>query len=162
MRVHGEAGAFSETLYQRLYRRKEKAHIQTEREVYNFDPRYFLGRDGSAFVPADQFLRGEEIKAEDILIYQMQEEEKAQIQKMIEVYDSRPPFDVEKCKQEFRVMQETSRMEELEERIPDEILRQIDDMRVFSLGYCTKDRREPGKETRADHRDYWPGRFIPR
>ena len=139
MRVHREAGAFSETLYQRLYRRKEKAYIQSEREIYNFDPRYFLGRDRSSFVPADKFVRGEEIKAEDIFIYQMTQEEKEKIQKMIEAYDQRPPFDEKKCKQEFRVMQETSRMEEAEERIPDEILRQIADMRVFCLGYCTKD-----------------------
>lgn len=139
MRVHRGAGAFSETLYQRLYRRKEKAYIQSEHEIYNFDPRYFHGQDGSSFVPADKFARGEEIKAEDILIYQMPEEEKEQIQKMIEAYDHRSPFDVEKCKQEFRVMQETSRMEEAEERITDEILMQIADLRVFCLGYCTKE-----------------------
>lgn len=139
MRVHRGAGVFSEMLYQRLYRRKEKEYIQSEREVYNFDPRYFLRQDGSAFVPADKLMRGEEIEEEDIVIYQMPEEEKERTQKMIEAYDQRPPFDEEKCKQAFRVMQETSRMEEAEERIPVEILRQVADMRVFCLGYCSKE-----------------------
>lgn len=139
MRVHREAGAFSETLYQRLYRRKEKAYLQSEREIYNFDPRYFLGRDGSPFVPADKFARGEEIKTEDILIYQMPQDEKEQIQKMIEAYEHRPPFDVEKCKQSFRVMQDTDLIQVAKERIPVDILEQIADIRVFCLGYCTKE-----------------------
>jgi hypothetical protein len=138
MRVHRGAGVFSEMLYQRLYRRKEKEYIQSEREVYNFDPRYFLRREGRAFVPADQFVRGEEIKAEDIIIHQMPEEEKEQIQKMIEEYDTRPPFDVKQCKHSFRVMQDIDRMQAAKERIPFEILGQIADIRVFCLGYCTK------------------------
>lgn len=68
----------------------------------------------------------------------MSPEAKRQFQHEVAVFDARPPFDVEKCKQDFRKATEWN-LQHDRERLPIEIQSQIVDLRVFSLGYCTKE-----------------------
>lgn len=137
MRVHNGAEGYDEALYLRLYKRKEKEFIKMQREVYDVDPRFMLEQDGCMLVPLDKFASGEEINEEDKVIYHMPPEEKDRIQKLIDEYDVRPPFDEKKCREEFCILQETTK-KETTDKLPPELLQQIADMRVFSLGYCTR------------------------
>ncbi len=137
MRVHNGANIYDEALYLRLYKRKEKEFVKMQREGYDVDPRFMLEQDGCALVPLDKFASGEEINEEDKVIYHMPPEVKDRIQKLIEEYDVRPPFDEKKCKEEFRILQKTTK-KETTDKLPPKLLQQIADMRVFSLGYCTR------------------------
>ncbi len=145
LRAHRGADVHDEALYRRLYKRKEKAFLKEQREMYDVDPRYLLAHDGAEMIRVDQYFSGEEIADEDKLIYHMPEEEKVQIHKRIAEYDARPAFDEVACKQEFQQRQEWG-LEIHAERLPGEILQQIADLRVFTLGYCTKDMLRQLKE----------------
>jgi hypothetical protein len=137
MRVHNGAEGYDEALYLRLYKRKEKEFVKMQREAYDVDPRFMLEQDGCTLVPLDKFASGEEINEGDKVIYHMPPEAKDRIQKLIDNYDIRPPFDEKKCREEFRILQETTK-KETTNKLPSELLQQITDMRVFSLGYCTR------------------------
>ncbi|MCC5895221.1 MAG: DUF4085 family protein [Alkalibacterium sp.] len=141
MRIHSGAEDYNDALYSRLYKRKEKAFIEFERELYDEDPRFMLENDDSTLIPLDALLNDEGINDEDILIYHMSPEEKAHIQKLIEAYDSRPPFDEEKCRENFKSIHEL-KIKETADKLPPELYRQIADIRLFSLGYCTKNMKE--------------------
>ncbi|WP_249899367.1 DUF4085 family protein [Paenibacillus sp. PK3_47] len=136
--MHSGAGTLDETLYSRLYKRKEKAFVQLEREVYNVDLRFMLEQDGAELVPVGKLFNGEEIPKEDILVYEMPPEERLRIEKRIMEYDARPPFDEAGCKQHFKNIQEWNLSSDME-RLPEELRSQIADPRVFTLGYCTRD-----------------------
>lgn len=138
MRVHKGAGAYDEALYLRLYKRKEKEFVKTQREVYDVDPRFMLEHDGCTLIPLDKFINGEVINEEDKVVYHMSSEEKDLIQKLISEYDVRPPFDEKKYREEFSSIQERV-PEETVYRLPHELYQQIADVRVFALGYCTKE-----------------------
>lgn len=138
MRVHNGANIYDEALYLRLYTRKEKAFVKMQHEVYDVDPRFMLEQDGCTLVPLDKFVSGEEINEDDKVVYCMPLEERERIQRLIEEYDVRPPFDEKKYKEEFRILQETLK-KEIPDKLPPELLQQIADMRVFSLGYCTRE-----------------------
>ena len=138
MIVHNGTDIYDEALHLWLYKRKEKEFIKMQREVYDVDPRFMLEQDGCTLVPLDKFASGEEINEEDKVIYHMLPEEKDRIQKLIDKYDVRPPFDEKKCRKEFCFLQETKKKETID-KLPPELLQQIADVRVFSLGYCTKD-----------------------
>lgn len=139
MSVHNGAESYDEVLYLRLYKRKEKEFIKMQREVYDFDPRFMLEQDGSTLIPLDKlFANGEVINEEDKVVCHMSSEEKERIQKLIKEYDGRPPFDEKKCREEFSFIQETMKKETVD-RLPHELYQQIADVRVFSLGYCTKE-----------------------
>lgn len=138
VRVHRGAENYDEALYSRLYKRKENVFVNEQREIYNVDPRFMLEQDDGIIVSLDAFISGETISEEDTMIYHMSTEEKERIQQLIEEYDSRPPFDEEKSKEEFRFIQELER-KEIVDRLPNELYQQIADIRVFSLGYCTED-----------------------
>lgn len=138
MRAHNGAETYDEARYLRLYKRKEKEFVKMQHLVYDVDPRFMLEQDGSKFVPLNKFEDGEVIIEEDKIVYHMPREERERIQKQIEEYDSRPPFDEKKCREEFRVMQETI-INETANKLPRELSQQIADMRVFALGYCTKE-----------------------
>ncbi|GAA3403375.1 DUF4085 family protein [Paenibacillus hodogayensis] len=153
MRVHNGAHAHDEALYLRLYKRKEKEFVNMQREVYDVDPRFMLEQDGTVLVPLHTFSSGDEISEEDTIVYHMPSEEKARIQKLIADYDARPPFDEIKCKQEFSRNMEWRCREEAA-RLPRELFSQIADMRVFALGYCTKDvLRELKKRSEENERN---------
>jgi hypothetical protein len=137
MRVHNGAEGYDEALYLRLYKRKEKEFVKMQREAYDVGPRFMLEQDGCTLVPLDKFASGEEISEGDKVIYHMPPEAKDLIQKLIDNYDIRPPFDEKKCREEFRILQETTK-KETTNKLPSELLQQITDMRVFSLGYCTR------------------------
>lgn len=137
MIVHNGTDIYNEALYLRLYKRKEKEFVKMQHEVYDVDPRFMLEQDGCTLVLLDKFVSGEEINEEDKVIYHMSPEEKDRIQKLIDKYDVRPPFDEKKCRKEFCIFQETTKKETID-KLPFEILQQIADMRVFSLGYCTR------------------------
>lgn len=139
MKVNDGAAVYDEALYLRLYRRKEKEFVKIQREIYDADPRIALEQDGCMITPFYIFANGEEIDEEDKIVYHMPSDEREHILRLIEEYDVRPPFDVLKCREEFRSIQETVKIREAEEKIPHELLQQIADMRVFSLGYCTKE-----------------------
>ncbi|MGD9569919.1 MAG: hypothetical protein AB7V48_16665 [Sedimentibacter sp.] len=86
-------------MYLRLNKGKEKEFIRMERELYDFDPReMFEIYDNSVFVSADKFIIVDEIHDEDTMVYHMPEDEKDRINKLTQEYDSREPFDVDKCK----------------------------------------------------------------
>ncbi|MCL6457911.1 MAG: DUF4085 domain-containing protein [Gorillibacterium sp.] len=136
MRVHKGADIYDEALYLRLYKRKEKEFVKMQREVYDVDPRFMLEQEGCRLVPLDKFERGEEINEEDMVVYHMPLEERERIQKWIEDYNTRSPFDEKKCREEFRLHQEALK-KETANKLPHDLSQQITDMRVFSLGYCT-------------------------
>jgi len=138
MRVHKSAHERDEALYSRLYKRKEKQFVHMQREIYNVDPRFMLEQDGVHCVPLDKILNGDEISEEDTMVYRMSSEERARIEQLIATYDARPPFDEVKCKEEFSVSQEW-RNREACYKLPDELSSRIADMRVFALGYCTRE-----------------------
>ena len=137
MRVHNGAAVYDEALYLRLYKRKEKEFIKLQREIYDLDPRFMLEQDGCTLVPLDKFANGEVINKEDEVVYHMPPEEKERILKLINEYDARTMFDEKKSKEEFRSLQETKEREIIN-KLPPELLQQIADIRVFSLGYCTR------------------------
>ncbi|NLL71621.1 MAG: DUF4085 family protein [Epulopiscium sp.] len=139
MRSHKGTYQKDEDLYLRLKKRKEKEFIKMERELYDFDPREMLEiYDGSVFISAEKFIAGEEIHDEDTIVYHMPEEEKDHINKLIEEYDSREPFDVDKCKIEFNKRQDIIQSENIN-NLATNLYSQIADPRVFALGYCTKE-----------------------
>ncbi|WP_408894439.1 DUF4085 family protein [Paenibacillus taichungensis] len=138
LRVHSGAYELDEGLFLRLYKRKEKAHVNLEREVYNIDPRSMLEHDGTLLVRADQFFSEEAVAEEDKMIYHMPAEQRAHIEKLIAEYDVRQPFDEKKCKEEYKEMMEWS-VQSQKERLSQNIVEQIADIRVFTLGYCTRE-----------------------
>lgn len=138
LRAHKDASELNESTYQRLRRNKEKAILRQEKEIYDFDPRELFEDDGMTFVRADKFISGEEIQDEDTIVYEMPEEQREHIRKLVEAYDVRGPFDIQKSKIEFEERQKHF-LKENEIKIPKEIFRQIADPRVFALGYSTKE-----------------------
>jgi hypothetical protein len=138
LRAHKDASELNESTYQRLRKNKEKAFLKQEKEIYDFDPRELFEEDGMTLVRADKFISGEEIQEEDTIVYVMPEEQKEHIRKLVEAYDDRGPFDIQKCKIEFADRQKLL-MKENEKKLPMEIYNQIADPRVFALGYSTKE-----------------------
>ncbi|MDQ6420236.1 DUF4085 family protein [Paenibacillus sp. LHD-117] len=138
MKAHKGAHVRDEALYLRLYNRKAKEYAKMQRELYDVDPRFMLERDGMTCVPLDKVLNGEAIGEEDTMVYHMSSEEKDRILQRIADYDARPPFDEAKCHADFAIHQEGLCKEALN-RLPYELSSRIADMRVFTLGYCTKE-----------------------
>lgn len=138
MRAHKDAAQKDEALYIRLKTRKRNEFIKTERELYNTDPRFMLGFVGSTCVSVQKFISGEEIHEEDKIVYQMTNEEKEKIYALIEAFDTRAPFDLDKCCIEFERRQEMI-LNDYIEKIPPSLYEQIADPRVFALGYCTRE-----------------------
>lgn len=137
LEVHKDAGVFSEELYQRLRKKREKEIIKQEREFYDFDPRELLDVNGTVFVRADKFLTGDDILPEDTMIYEMEEEEKARINELVKAFDSRGAFDVEKSMNIFNQRHEMT-LEDNVSKIPEAVYSQIADSRVFALGYTVE------------------------
>ncbi|GGG71689.1 DUF4085 family protein [Paenibacillus radicis (ex Gao et al. 2016)] len=139
MRVHKSAYVRDEALFLRLYNRKEKEFLIQEREVYDVDPRFMLEQDGRQLVALDKWLLdGDEISEEHTMVYHMSSEERDRIQHLIAAYDVRPPFDEVKSKDVFRVNQDW-RYKEAYDKLPVELSSRIADMRVFALGYSTRE-----------------------
>ncbi|MBB6021138.1 hypothetical protein HNR77_002231 [Paenibacillus sp. JGP012] len=145
MRVHKGAASLDEALYERLYKRKEKEHVKLQRDVYNTDPRFMLEHDGQVMTRVDKAFSGEEVTEEDQLVYQMPPEERAHIEKLIAEYDARPDFDEKQCKEDYKEAMEWNYKNHAE-RLPAEIVEQIADIRVFSLGYCTREVKQQLKK----------------
>ena len=108
-----------------------------QHNFYDFDPRIMLEDDGKVFKPL-MILSNSEMFEEDEIVYHMPIEERERIQKLIEEYDVRPPFDEVKCREEFRDIQETFKINQVKEKLPMELIDQIADIRLFALGYCTR------------------------
>ncbi|MHA7580773.1 DUF4085 family protein [Paenibacillus vandeheii] len=138
LRVHSGACKWNEALFQRLYKRKEKEHVKQERGMYDLDPRFMLEHDGQVMTRVEKAFSGEEVTEEDQMVYHMPPEERAHIEKLIAEYDVRPPFDAKKCKEEYKEAMKWN-FEHQTEGLPKEILEQIADIRVFTLGYCTRE-----------------------
>jgi len=138
MRVHKDAYKHDEALYQRLYKRKEREFVKFQRELYNLDPRSLLEHEGMNLVPLQNILNEQEIKEEDIIVMHMSAEQRALIEERIKEYDARPPFDEQHFKQEFSSSLEY-KCQEAAAKLPKELFSQILDIRVFALGYCTKE-----------------------
>ncbi|MGC5770786.1 DUF4085 family protein [Paenibacillus pabuli] len=151
MRVHRGAYELDEALFLRRYKRKEKEYIELQREMYNTDPRFLLEQNGHVFVPAEKFLSGNEISEDDKKVYQMPAEERERIEKLIADFDVRPPFDELSYKQEFKSNLEWD-CKNQKERLPKEIYEQIADIRVFTLGYCTREVMLQLKKQSAENR----------
>jgi len=97
-----------------------------------------LEHDGQVLTRVDKAFSGEEVAEEDQMVYHMPPEERAHIERLIAEYDARPPFDEKKCKEEYKEAMEWN-FEHKAERLPKEISEQIADIRVFTLGYCTRE-----------------------
>ncbi|HIW35011.1 MAG TPA: DUF4085 domain-containing protein, partial [Candidatus Paenibacillus intestinavium] len=128
-------GADTENIYDRLYKRKERAFIKQEREIYNLSPRGFL--EGN-LIPLEQIINVEVLSNAKTVVIQRTEEEQRHFTSLIEQYESRPPFDVEHCKQVFRERIEWQLLY-MKHQLPTEIVRRISDMRILALGYCTSE-----------------------
>lgn len=137
MKVIKGASVYNEELYNRLYKRKENEFVRVQHNFYDFDPRIMLEDDGKVFKPL-MILSNSEMFEEDEIVYHMPIEERERIQKLIEEYDVRPPFDEVKCREEFRDIQETFKINQVKEKLPMELIDQIADIRLFALGYCTR------------------------
>lgn len=138
MRVHRGAYELDEALFLRRYKRKEKEYVEFQREMYNTDPRFLLEQNGHVVVPAEKFFSGNEVSEDDKKVYQMPAEERERIEKLIADYDVRPTFDELQHRIAFKEMQEWDYKHQ-KERLPKEIYEQIADIRVFTLGYCTRE-----------------------
>ncbi|MDF1618315.1 DUF4085 family protein [Petrocella sp. FN5] len=138
LRAHKDVRVLNESVYQRLRKRKEKAFLKQEKEIYDFNPRELFDADGEVLVRADKFISGEEILEGDTIVNEMPEEQKEHIRKLIESYDSRGPFDIQKNSIEFENRQKMF-LEDNEKKIPKDIYSQVADPRVFALGYSTKE-----------------------
>jgi hypothetical protein len=139
MKVNNGAAVYDEALYRRLYKRKENEYIKSQHEFYDLDPCFMLEQDGSTYIPLHKLINGEEISEEDKLVYHMLQEERESIQKLIDEYEVRPPFDEIKCREEFRSFQETINKRKEKEIHTYGLTIQVPDIRVFSLGYCTRE-----------------------
>ncbi|WP_342554916.1 DUF4085 family protein [Paenibacillus sp. FSL R7-0652] len=150
MRVHRGAASLDEALFERLYKRKEKEYVKFQREMYDTDPRYMLEHDGQVLTRADKAFSGEEVTPADQIVYHMPPEERERIENMIAEFDARPAFDTKKCKEDYEQSMR-GHYEFHAERLPTEILEQIADIRVFSLGYCTREVMEQLKKKSAEN-----------
>ncbi|QLG41999.1 DUF4085 family protein [Paenibacillus sp. E222] len=151
MRVHRGTYELNEALFLRRYKRKEKEYIELQREMYNTDPRFLLEQNGHVFVPAEKFFSGNEISEDDKKVYQMPAEERERIDKLIADFDVRPPFDELQHRIAFKDMQEWDYKHQ-KERLPKKIYEQIADIRVFTLGYCTREVMLQLKKQSAENR----------
>ncbi|MDP9701500.1 DUF4085 family protein [Paenibacillus polysaccharolyticus] len=149
LRVHKGAALMDETLFQRLYKRKEKEHVKQERELYDTDPRFMLEHDGQVLTRADKAFSGEEVKEEDQMVYHMPPEERAHIEKLIAEYDVRPAFDEKQCKDKYKEAMEWN-FQYRAKKLPADILKQVADIRVFALGYCTSEVMQQLKKKSAE------------
>lgn len=139
MKINKGALNYDEDLYLNLYKRKEKEFVQIQHEVYDVDPRFMLEMEGSTLIPLHKFANDEEITEDKKMVYHMSTEERESIQEKIDECDMRPPFNEVRCKEDFRDMQKTYKIREAKEKLPHELIQQIADIRVFALGYCTKE-----------------------
>lgn len=137
MKVVKGASVYNEELYDRLYKKEENDFVRLQRQCYDSDPRVMLEDDGKVYKPLMILFNGEMFE-EDETVYQMPIEEKERIQKLIEEFDVRPPFDEAKCKEEFHDIQENFKIKQVKEKVPMELINQIADIRLFALGYCTR------------------------
>ncbi|GAS80392.1 DUF4085 family protein [Paenibacillus amylolyticus] len=151
LRVHNGAYEFDENLFLRLYKRKETAHVKEERGMYDLDPRFMLEHDGQVMTRVEKAFSGEEVTEEDQIVYHMPSEERAHIEKLIVEYDVRPPFDEQKCKEEYKESMEWN-FQYKAEKLPQEIVEQIADIRVFTLGYCTREILQQLKKQSAENK----------
>ncbi|OBR64125.1 hypothetical protein A7K91_16025 [Paenibacillus oryzae] len=137
-RSHKGAYIHDDELYRRLYKRKEKAFVQLEREMYDIDPRYMLKQDGAPLVPLSKVLNGEEISEADLIVFEMPPEQREHIHQLIAAFDVRPPFDESGSQAEFRSRHEWQ-CESAFHSLPAELSSRIADKRLFALGYCTNE-----------------------
>jgi len=93
----------------------------------------------------------EEVTEEDQIVFHMPPEERAHIEKRIAEYDVRAPFDEKKCKEEYKESMEWN-FQYNAENLSQEIVEQIADIRVFTLGYCTREVMRKLKKQSAENR----------
>lgn len=151
LRVHKGAAVYDEELYKRLYKKKEKQYVIEQRDIYNVDPRDIFIEEGTPLVPLNKFVNEEVIEQGDLFIYHMSDEEREYRKRMIERYDNRPDFDEELCRLKFKTEWLAQNEEYIRSYIPQNILEQIADLRVFILGYCTKDIKMQLKKLRIEN-----------
>lgn len=132
------AAVNDESFYLQLYKKKENEFVKSKHVYYDIDPRFMLEEDGCTLVRLDAFVNDGEIAKEDTIVYHMPPEEREEIKKKIEEFDMRPPFDDNRYREEFLYFQENMK-KNAREKLPPELIQQIADMRVFALGYCTKE-----------------------
>ena len=127
----------NEALYHHLYKIKETEFIAQVQEQYDLDPRFLLEDDGMEMLPLHQFIEGLDISETDVFIYKMSDAERENIQSLIEAYDHRLPFDIEASKDMFKKIH-LSDVESIQGLMPQVVLDEIADVRVFVLGYTTE------------------------
>lgn len=146
-RVHSGAAVRDEVFFSRLYKKKEQECISQQRELYNLDPRTFLSQAGAG--PALILHHDGTVTEEDpASAEQYRAEERAEMEQIIAKYDARPPFDEAGCREQFRKSLEWQCQHETE-RLPRELTDSIADMRVYVLGYCTREVKRQLKKLSA-------------
>ncbi|NLC34182.1 MAG: DUF4085 family protein [Erysipelothrix sp.] len=129
---------FDEALFQKLYKRGERDYIELEQEIYNTDPRYMLEDEANTEQAVERLMNEEGLAREDIHVIEMSDEERAEIMQLIEAFDKRLPFDAEVYKDLFKQRLDIN-IKQLEKDLPKEVYNDIADIRLFALGYCSKE-----------------------
>jgi hypothetical protein len=134
-KVKKQAGNFNEELFLYLYKEKEKRFIEDQRESYNYDPTKML----MDMNPVEVWLEGKE-KAQNIdeIIAKMSLENRTRFEQQVAEFEARPPFDEIECKKRFDEIFQWN-CEHYRNKLPAPILDKIADIRVFTLGYCTRE-----------------------
>lgn len=136
--IANELKDFNEALFQKIYKLEEQRYVEFEQEVYDVDPRFLLENEENTEQEIQRLMEEEGLAREDILVIDMSDEERAEIMKLIEAFDTRPPFDAEVHRTNFKQALELA-TSQLENTLPREIYDQIADHRMFALGYCTRE-----------------------
>lgn len=131
LKVDERASVKDEKLYESLYKKEESRMVELKRDVYDFDPRELINSANAPLIEED----GHEKKREFIFLSDSQRES---FDAAVKAYDERPPFDEAKVKKDFARAMRLNK-ERLVASLTEEIVNKVADMRVLSLGYCTKE-----------------------
>jgi len=89
-------------------------------------------------IPLNQIFNVETLSEAKTVVIQRTEEQNRHLTMLIDEYDCRPPFDMERSKQMFRERIDNMLLY-VKHRLPSEIYHRIRDIRLFALGYCTSE-----------------------
>ncbi len=150
--IHPLASEKSESFFEITYAKKEAAYVETEQAVYNTDPRFLLEEANSSHLSLKALLLDLALDSGDRVILETSDKERREIEKQIEAFDRRMPFDPEAVRESFREQYER-KLEELPDLIPPEILALIPDRRIFALGVCSREIYDRVKSFSTDNED---------
>ncbi len=135
-----------EALFARTYQEEESAFVDEQQELYDLDPRTLQEQEGlsplNLFQELFDGLDEDELElfsmsmppiAPTEVLEQLRQDEEAELEEQIRAYDARPPFDIDAAKKQFRRLYD-ERLRRSETDLSEEILEQITDLRLYTLG----------------------------